>query len=85
LTTFGCVYTGDDVDYGSGPYTVTIPAGETSIQFDVVITDDNIVEGSEEFSLAIQSKSFPATVTRTNPGQMMITILDNDSKLFMYL
>jgi len=73
---------GHDIDYGSGPYTITFPAGETSVQFNIVINDDNIVEGSEEFSLAIQRKSLPATVTRTKPGQTTITILDNDSKEF---
>ena len=82
LKLLGYILTGHDVDYGSGPYSITFPAGETSIQFDVSINDDNIVEASEEFSLAIQSKSLPATVTRTNPGQTTITILDNDSKEF---
>ena len=76
------MYTGHDVDYGFGPYTVTFPAGETSVQFDIVINDDNIVEGSEEFSLSIWNKSLPTTVTCINPSETTITILDNDSKEF---
>jgi len=84
LKMLGNVLTEHDVDYVSGPYTVTFLAGETSVQFDVVINDDNIVEASEEFSLAIQNKSLPATVTPTNPGQMIVTILDNDSELYIY-
>ena len=74
------MYTGHDVDYGSGPYTVTFPAGETSIQFDIMINDDNIVEGSETFNLVIQRNSLPSRVTRNNPGQATVTILDDDSK-----
>jgi len=45
-----------------------------------VINDDNIVEASETFSLVIQRNSLPSRVTRNNPGQATVTILDDDSK-----
>ena len=41
------------IDYSSGPYMITIPAGVISVPFDVPITDDNLVESPESFNLSI--------------------------------
>ena len=68
------------MDYDSGPYTVTIPAGQTTATFNVSITDDMILEGDENFMLTIDSSSLPTDVTRGNPGEAMVTIYE-DGKL----
>ena len=69
------------MDYGSGPYTVTFPAGVTSASFDIPINNDDILEGSENFTLTINPSSVPTGVTVGNPGQATVTIVDNDRKL----
>ena len=60
--------TGGGIDYDSGPYTVKFPAGQTSVQFNVLINDDSILEGDESFTLTV----FNAT--------LHLTIVDNESK-----
>ena len=70
------------MDYTSGPYTVTFPAGQTTATFDVPINDDNILEGNEDFMLTIDETSLPTGVTRGNPGEVTVTIVDNDRKQF---
>jgi len=67
------------VDYTSGPYTVTFPAGETSVTFDVPITDD-ILEGNENFMLTIDQSSLPTGVNRGDPSEATVTIVDDDGK-----
>ena len=68
------------MDYTSGPYTVTFPAGQTTATFDVPIIDDSILEGSEDFILTIDETSLPDGVTRGNPGEATVTIVDDDRK-----
>ena len=68
------------MDYISGPYTVTIPAGETNATFDVPITDDAILEGNENFMLTINETSLPDYITRGTPPEATVTIVDNDCK-----
>ena len=41
------------MDYTSGPYTVTFPAGQPIAIFNVPIIDDMILEGDENFMLTI--------------------------------
>ena len=67
-------------DYISGPYNVTIPAGDTSASFDISITDDGLVEDDESFRVAITSESLPYLVSRGNPGVAMVTIVSDDGK-----
>ena len=71
------------MDYDSGPYTITINAGQTTATFDVAINDDNILEGNENFMLTINSSSLPTGVTRGDLGQAAVTIMDNDRKLLL--
>ena len=72
--------TGGGVDYDSGPYTVTFPAGVTSVPFDVPISDDNILEDDEVFTLIINN-SLPNRVTvNKRRGQATVFILNSDSK-----
>ena len=69
------------MDYGSGPYTVTFPAGVTSVRFDVPINDDDIFEANEDFTLTIDPCSLPTGDAVGNPGQATVTIVDDDRKL----
>ena len=71
---------GNNADYDSGPYNVIVPAGSTSIPFDVNITNNNILESNETFSLNITSSSVPDRVYISSPRQSALTIIDNDSK-----
>ena len=71
------------MDYDSRPYNVTFPAGQTTATFDVPINDDNILEGNENFMLTINSSSLLTDVTRGDPGQATVTIMDNDRKLLL--
>ena len=67
------------VDYVSGPFSVTIPAGQANISFDVPITDDNIYEQNEKFKLAIDRSSTPDGVRIGNPRKVTVVIGDNDN------
>ena len=68
------------MDYISGPYTVTFPAGQTTATFDVPINDDNILEGIENFMLTISPSSLPSSVFVGDANQATVTIVDNDRK-----
>ena len=70
--------TGGGVDYDSGPYTVTIPAGMASAPFNVAINDDNTFESREVFYLTIFS--LPSRVTLSSSATLSATILDDDCK-----
>ena len=69
------------MDYGSGPYTVTFPAGMTSASFDIPINNDMISEANETFTLTIDPSSLPTGGTVGTPGSAVVTITDNDRKL----
>ena len=68
------------MDYGSGPYTVTFPAGVISVPFDIPINDDMISEANEDFTLTIDPSSLPTGGTVGSPGSAVVTIIDNDRK-----
>ena len=72
--------TGGGVDYDSGPYNVTFPAGVTSVPFDVGVNNDNIYEGNEDFNLTIIRNTLPDGVTRGNRNSARVAIVDNDRK-----
>ena len=76
---------GGGVDYDSGPYTVTVPAGETSTSFNVSITNDDISERTENLNLIINASSIPDYVIVINPNQARVTIVDNDGKYMIEL
>ena len=75
-----CIDSTGGVDYESGPYTVTFHAGQTSVSFNVSLTDDKILEPNEQFVLTINSSSLPNGFTVDNPSQVVVTIIDNDSE-----
>ena len=68
------------MDYIFGPYTVTIPVGQTTTTFDVPITADNIYEHNENFMLIINSSSLSNGVMLGDPDQATVTIVDDDCK-----
>ena len=72
--------TGGGVDYDSGPYTVTFPAGVTRVPFDIPINNDSILENDEDFTVTINPSSLPADITRGDPGSATVTIVDDDRK-----
>ena len=67
------------VDYDSGPYNVTFPAGDISIAFDININDDYVLEQNEDFTLIISS--LPGNVSRGNVSQATVAIEDDDGKV----
>ena len=69
-----------DVDYGSGPYNVTIPAMETEGLFNVAIKDDHVLEGNENFNLTFRVLSLCSRVFVGNPAQATVVIVDDDGK-----
>jgi len=77
--TIHCFDTIGGVDYAPGPYAVVFTAGEVIALFDFLIFNDNIMEGSETFTLTINSSSTPDGVSG---GQAAVTIMDDDSELF---
>lgn len=56
-------------------YTVTIPAGQTSVNLPISILDDTTYEGNENFTATLSSPSANATLG-TSVGT--VTILDNE-------
>ena len=68
------------MDYTSGPYSVTFPAGATTASFNVPINDDDILEGIENFMLTID-ETLPDGVTRGDPFVATVNIVDDDGKL----
>ena len=71
------MYTGGGINYDSGPYTVTFPAGITYASFNVSIANDGILEYDKEFKLIIDSSSLPIDVTVSNPSEAVVTIVDS--------
>ena len=69
-----CVYTGND--YGSGPYTVTFHAGMTTANFFVSIIRDNIIEGNETFTVALNPLLLPSDVIVGHPAEALVIIID---------
>ena len=73
-------YAGGGEDYDSGPYSVKFDAGITEATLNVSIVDDNILEESEKFYLAVNVPSLPDKVSVSDRGQATVTIVDDDGK-----
>ena len=52
----------------------------THVAFVVAISNDNVLEGDEKFSLVIHQSTLPSRVTVGNPSQVTVTIYDDDGK-----
>ena len=74
---------GGGVDYNSGPYGVTFPAGVTSLSLNVKINKDSILEGNETFILTIANSSLSIQDAIINTGaydKATVIIIDTTSK-----
>jgi uncharacterized protein YdeI (BOF family) len=60
------------------PATVTIPAGQTSANFNVTIVDDPVIDGT-------QTAAVTASVENWTSGSASINVLDNDATISMTL
>jgi len=69
-------------DFISGPYNVTFFAGITRVPFDIALHNDNVTEGRETFNLMISDDIHP-NISLGNIHQVMLSIVDNASKLFL--
>ena len=68
-------------DYEFGTYNIKFSTGVTRIAFNVLINDDNIFEGNENFTLIIDQFSLPKNVTVVEPNiAATVTIVDNDGE-----
>ena len=73
-----------DVDFSTArfPQVVTILAGQTSVQFTVIVIDELIVEKDELFQLSlIYTEGQPGVDIRTGFDKANITIKNDDGKL----
>ena len=70
-------------DFNSATQTVTIIAGTNSIMVNIPVTDDNIVEGDETFSmsLTVPSSFGPGIITGANTSAT-VTIVDTTGKYY---
>ena len=67
-------------DYSSGQHSVMIPAGATSMQFNVSISADGTLEHNETFQLTIDSSLLPLDVSTADPDQATVVIINDDCK-----
>ena len=73
-------HVGGGTDYDSGPFTATITAGSDRVFFNVAVTDDDIVEENENFTLIIDMSSLPDDFILGSVSQATVVITDEDSK-----
>jgi len=72
-------------DFESGPFNVTIPAGQLSIPFNIsIINNDNLFEGNRSFTLTIDSSYLPSGVYLQPNCMLIATIVDDDCELFYF-
>ena len=64
-------------------------AGMNNVSFNIIITDDNILELDEDFMLLNISTVIPSSSTisvmRGSPESTAVVIEDNDCELFRYV
>ena len=70
-------------DFAAGPWSVTVPAGETRQRFSIATTDDNQREGDEEVLLHISPYGHSSGVKRGSGGtpDAIVVIRDDDSRI----
>ena len=72
-------YTGGD-DYDSGPYSVTIKAGDTSAQYCIDIYNDTVLEMDETFNIRINETALHSDIVLMEPNTAKVTIIDDECK-----
>ena len=65
-----------EADFAGSPYTVTIPAGETSATLDIGIVADDLEEVDETFLVSVSGGHLPSGVTLGSPDTVTVTIVD---------
>ena len=75
---------GDD-DFVSQRYQLVFSAGQTTAEFTVVITDDNLIEAMESFQLLLSiPEDLISKGVQVGPNSAAtVTIMDNDGKLYV--
>ena len=68
------------MDYVSGPYSVEIPAGDTTAFLSITINDDSLLEDDEEFKLSINKSSLRGRVMLGDFDETTVNIKDDDGK-----
>ena len=72
---------GEDYEAPPNKYIkVKFPAGKTRVSFDIIINDDDEMEGHETFRITIYDLSVPYDINLGFITSATINILDNDSK-----
>ena len=79
-------FVGCGIDFHSAPQTVTICAGTSSSTINITMTNDNIVEGNETFSMSLTVPlSLSPGITTGAITSATVTIIDTSSELFVTL
>ena len=75
------MYTGDD--YSTTQMSVTLNPEDVSVQVNVVIIDDDILEINEEFQAILSIPADPPSGLNPSPtaGTTVIFIIDNEGKI----
>ena len=68
------------MDYDSRPFSITFIASVTVIPLKVSIIDDDIYEGTENFSVSIDLSSLPANIEVFNSAVVVFISDNHDSK-----
>ena len=76
------MYVGNGFDFDSTPQNITITAGTNSSMVNIPVTDDDIVEGDETFSMSLTVSSSLGPGVRTGTiTSATVTINDTTSEL----
>ena len=75
------LYIGGGIDYNSGPYVITFPAGVTRVHLSIPINDDTLFEHDESFGLFIIPDILPDRVSPGYPNPATVIIEDDECKL----
>ena len=77
-------FTGECDNFQSGPFEVLFPNGTTTVKFPINITDDDVYEGDESFTLVIDD-SLPDLVVLGTPYRATVVVKDDErSKQFYF-
>ena len=73
------IITGEAIDYNTGIHiNVTFPVGSTNASYDIIINNDNVLEGNNKLNISIGSITNDHIVG--TPGVATVTIIDTTSK-----
>lgn len=68
-------------DYNPGPYSITIPAGETTVSFNIsILNEGSFTEANETFELYISKGSLSSNFLIGSVNRTTVTIVGNGCK-----